>query len=97
MGAGRIAAIGGGLVAVVLLVLFALANRGQPIALDFGVWSWQGDAVYAIYGGVCVGLLVMFAVSLPSDLAIRREHRRLLRRDREAAVGRSSGPGAVEP
>ena len=97
MGAGRIAAIGGGLVAVVVLVLFALANRGQPIALDFGVWTWQGDAVYAIYGGVCVGLLVMFAVSLPSDLAIRREHRRLLRRDRETAASRPSGSGVVEP
>ena len=48
----RIAAIVGTLVAVVLLVLFALTNRGQPIALDFGVWAWQGDAVYAIYAGV---------------------------------------------
>ena len=73
----RIAAIVGALVAVVLLVLFALTNRGQPIALDFGVWAWQGDAVYAIYAGVCVGLIVMFVVSLPSDLALRREHRRL--------------------
>jgi uncharacterized integral membrane protein len=97
MGARGIAAVGGGLLSVIVLVLFALANRGQPIALDFGVWTWQGDAVYAIYGGVCVGLLVMFAVSLPSDLAIRREHRRLLRRDREAAPSRPSGPGDVEP
>jgi uncharacterized integral membrane protein len=96
VGGGRIAAVGVGLLSVIVLVLFALANRGQPIALDFGVWTWQGDAVYAIYGGVCVGLLVMFAVSLPSDLAIRREHRRLLRRDREAAASRPSGPGGVE-
>jgi uncharacterized integral membrane protein len=72
-----VAAVLGGLLAVVLLVVFALANRGQPIALDLGLWSWQGDAVFAIYGGVCVGLIVMFLVSLPSDLAIRREHRRL--------------------
>lgn len=94
---GRIAALGGALLTVVLLVLFALANRGQPIALDFGVWSWQGDAVYAIYAGVCVGLLVMFAVSLPSDLAIRREHRRLLHRDGEATVGRAADIGGSEP
>jgi uncharacterized integral membrane protein len=72
----RIAALGTALLSVVLLVLFALTNRGQPIGLDFGVWAWQGDAVYAIYAGVCVGLIVMFVVSLPSDLAIRREHRR---------------------
>ena len=97
MGTGRIAALGGGLLSVLVLVLFALANRGQPIALDFGLWTWQGDAVYAIYGGVCVGLIVMFAVSLPADLAIRREHRRLLRRDGEVAAGRPSNPGGLEP
>lgn len=91
---GRIAALGGAFLTVVLLILFALTNRGQPIALDFGVWSWQGDAVYAIYAGVCVGLIVMFVVSLPSDLAIRRELRRLLRREGEATVERAAeGPG----
>ena len=77
MSSSRIAVAIGALAALALLVLFAVSNRGQPIALDFGVWSWQGDAVFAIYAGVCVGLIVMFAVSLPSDLAIRREHRRL--------------------
>jgi len=94
VGAGRIAALGGALLTVVLLILFALANRGQPIALDFGVWSWQGDAVYAIYAGVCVGLIVMFVVSLPSDLAIRREHRRLARRERDAVRPGADAGGA---
>ena len=42
MRAVKIAAIVGALLAVILLVLFALANRGQPIALSFGVWAWQG-------------------------------------------------------
>jgi uncharacterized integral membrane protein len=97
VGVGRIAALGGALLTVALLVLFALANRGQPIALDFGVWSWQGDAVYAIYAGVCVGLIVMFVVSLPSDLAIRREHRRLAQREQDAAVRRSADVGGAEP
>ena len=91
---GRIAAIAGAVAVVVLLVLFALVNRGQPIALDFGIWSWQGDAIYAIYAGACVGLIAMFAVSLPSDLAIRREHRRLMRR--EQAAERSSDPGGTD-
>lgn len=88
-------AIAGAFVAVALLVLFALVNRGQPIALDFGFWSWQGDAIYAIYAGACVGLIAMFAVSLPSDLAIRREHRRLLRRE-QASVERAPDPGAPD-
>jgi uncharacterized integral membrane protein len=94
--AGRIAALVGGLVTIVLLVLFALTNRGQPIALDFGIWVWQGDAVYAIYAGVCVGLIVMFVVSLPSDLAVRREHHRLLRREREATVERATDTGGPD-
>jgi uncharacterized integral membrane protein len=94
MRASRIAALGGVLLAVVLLVLFALTNRGQPIALDFGVWSWQGDAVYAIYAGVCVGLIVMFLVSLPSDLALRREHRRLARRQHDAVRRGADAEGA---
>lgn len=81
--------------AVGLLVLFALSNRGQPIALDFGVWSWQGDAVYAIYAGVCVGLILMFVVSLPSDLAIRREHHRLARGER--VTRRTPDPDVSEP
>lgn len=97
MSPGRIAALVGALVTVVLLVWFALVNRGQSVALNFGIWSWQGDAVYAIYAGICVGLIVMFIVSLPGDLAIRREHRRLARRDGEMAVRRGterSEPGA---
>lgn len=93
---GRIVAIAGALAVVVLLVLFALVNRGQPIALDFGIWAWQGDAIYAIYAGACVGLIAMFAVSLPSDLAIRREHRRLVRREQGVAE-RPSDPGASGP
>jgi uncharacterized integral membrane protein len=88
-------AVAAALVVVVLLVLFALVNRGQPIALDFGVWSWQGDAVYAIYAGACVGLIAMFAVSLPGDLAVRREHRRLMRGE-HAHASRPLDPGATE-
>jgi len=96
VGSGRIAALAGALLAVALLVVFAIANRGQPIALDFGVWSWQGDAVYAIYAGVCVGLIVMFVVSLPSDLAIRREHRRLVREEPGATVRRTADADGAE-
>ena len=55
-----------------------------------------GDAVYAIYAGVCVGLIVMFVVSLPSDLALRREHRRLANRERDTAVRRSADAGGAE-
>ncbi len=91
----RIVAVGGALVVVVLLVLFALVKGPAPIALDFGFWSWQGDAIYAIYAGACVGLIAMFAVSLPGDLAVRREHRRLLRGE-HAATPRPLDPGTPD-
>lgn len=97
MTSGRIAALAGAFVTVILLVWFALVNRGQSVALDFGIWSWQGDAVYAIYAGICVGLIVMFIVSLPGDLAIRREHRRLAHRDREMAVRRGTDSADPRP
>lgn len=72
-----------GLAASVLLVPFALFNRGQPIELDFGPWEWRGEAVVAVYGGIFVGLLAMFLLGLPADLAARGERQRLARRVRE--------------
>ena len=72
-----------GIVASVLLVPFAIFNRGQSIGLDFGLWTWRGEAVYAVYAGVFVGLLVMFLLGLPADLAARGERQRLARRVRE--------------
>jgi len=72
-----------GIVASVLLVPFAIFNRGQGIGLDFGLWTWRGEAVYAVYAGVFLGLLAMFLLGLPADLAARGERQRLARRVRE--------------
>lgn len=66
-----------------LLVPFAIYNRGQRVGLDFGVWTWRGEAVYAVYAGIFVGLLAMFFLGLPADLAARGERQRLARRVRE--------------
>jgi uncharacterized integral membrane protein len=98
-----------GIVASVLLVPFAIFNRGQGIGLDFGLWTWRGEAVYAVYAGVFLGLLAMFLLGLPADLAARGERQRLARRvrelerdrDREATwpmpmPGEASSPGAVK-
>ena len=68
---------------VVLLVLFALFNRGQVISLSLGVVRFQVDAVTAIYAGVLGGLFAMLLLSLPIDLAARREREALSRRVRE--------------
>lgn len=75
----------GAVVVVGLLVVFALYNRGNPIVLEFGIARWRGEAVYALYGAVFAGLLLMFLVSLPADLAEHRERRRLERRVRDLA------------
>lgn len=75
-------AIAGGVIAFVFLVVFALYNRGQTLSLNFGLWHWQGEAIYAMYAGVCVGLVAMFLLGLPADLAARGERERLARRVR---------------
>lgn len=72
-----------GIAASLLLVPFAIFNRGHRIGLDFGPWTWRGEAVYAVYAGVFVGLLAMFLLGLPADLAARGERQRLARRVRE--------------
>ncbi|MBW3661387.1 MAG: DUF1049 domain-containing protein [Gemmatimonadetes bacterium] len=86
MSSGRRLALAGiVLVAVALLVVFALYNRGNLVVLEFGLARWRGEAVYAIYAAVFVGLLLMFLVGLPADLAERRQRERLERRVRELA------------
>ncbi|MGH7549773.1 MAG: lipopolysaccharide assembly protein LapA domain-containing protein [Gemmatimonadota bacterium] len=82
-----------GIAASVLLVPFAIFNRGQRVALDFGLWEWRGEAVYAVYGGIFVGLLAMFLLGLPTDLAARGERRRLARRVRELERDREREAG----
>lgn len=85
------------LLAVALLVLFAIYNRGNPIVLEFGFARWRGEAVYALYGAVSVGLLLMFLVGLPADLASRGERRRLERRVRDLAARADAGPRSIGP
>ena len=72
-----------GIAASFLLVPFAIFNRGHRITLDFGLWTWRGEAVYAIYAGIFAGFLAMFLLGLPADLAARGERHRLARRVRE--------------
>lgn len=89
----------GGVGALALLVLFALYNLGQPVALTFGPLRWRGEVVFALYGGVCLGLLLMFLLGLPADLAARRERERLARRleELERAADRDSDGRPPEP
>jgi len=79
----RRAALGLALTAFAALFLFALYNRGQSIAFTFGLWRWRVDAVIAVYTGVGLGLLAMFLLGLPGDLASRAENARLARRIRQ--------------
>ena len=70
-GGSRRWALVAGIAASFLLVPFAIFNRGQGISLDFGLGTWRGEAVYAVYAGIFVGLLAMFLLGLPADLAAR--------------------------
>lgn len=67
----RILLVGVALVVSALLVVFALYNRGNPVVLRFGVATWRGEAVYALYAAIAVGLVTMFLAGLPGDLAAR--------------------------
>lgn len=73
-----IAAVGVAILAALAAV--ALANRGQPITLRVGPLAWTGEAIYAIYAGIAIGLALMFLLGLPADLAARGERQRLARR-----------------
>lgn len=77
---GHIVWIVAGLTVAAALVAFALLNRGNPVTLRFAVATWRGEAVYAIYAALFLGLFLMFLIGLPSDLAARREAERLERR-----------------
>lgn len=79
------------LAGVVLLVVY---NRGQAIVLELGVTRWSGEAVYAILAALFLGLVLMFLVGLPADLALRRQNRRLARRVRELEPPREPPPPA---
>lgn len=56
-------------IALIVLVLFALYNRGQPVTLTFGIWRWNVDAIVAVYMGAGVGMVVMFLICLVVDMA----------------------------
>lgn len=95
-GGSRRWALVAGIAASFLLVPFAIFNRGQRISLDFGLWTWRGEAVYAVYAGAFAGLLAMFLLGLPADLAARGERQRLARRVRELERERDLA-GAARP
>lgn len=88
------------LVAAAALALFAGRNLGDPVVLDFWLVRWRGDTVVALFAAVVVGLVLMFLVGLPADLASRREMRRMrhrlaeLERDEPARRGRPAGADA---
>lgn len=58
-------------------------NRGQEITLGIGGLQWRGEAIHAIYFATVAGLVLMFLVGLPADLAARKGRRRLEARVRD--------------
>lgn len=77
---------------IALAFVFAAANRPQSIRLAFGIASWRGEVVHALFAAAVAGLGVMFLLGLPADLRAGGERRRLERRvaalERELAAER---------
>jgi uncharacterized integral membrane protein len=61
-------------VAVVLLAMgFAVANAGERVTLDLGFMVlYQVPLALVALSGVFVGMLIMFATGIHSDLKVRR-------------------------
>ena len=68
------------LVLVAVAFVFGAANGPQPMRLTFGLVSWSGEAVHALFAAFLLGLFIMFLVGLSTDMAARAERRRLERR-----------------
>jgi len=83
-------------VAAVVVIAF---NRGQEIILGVGGLQWRGEAIHAIYLAAVGGLVLMFLVGLPADLAARKARRRLAARvrDLERRLGERSRPPSPDP
>lgn len=65
-----------GIAAVVLVVLlamaFAAANAGSWVTLDLGVVTFYRTPVTVVaFGGLFVGMLVMFVAGIHTDLKVR--------------------------
>lgn len=75
-----------GVVAVLALsVVFAALNRGHRVNLDLGFATFYGVPVtWVAFGGLLVGMLVLFVAGIHADLKVRRILRERLREeDRE--------------
>ncbi len=67
----------GGLALILILGWFAHAHSSQTVDLRFGLFTLRGVSLaVALYGAVIVGMLLMLAWSLRSDLRSRPALRR---------------------
>lgn len=66
-----------GVISVLLVLLlamgFAAANAGHRVTLDLGIITlYQVPVTLVAFSGLLVGMLVMFATGIHSDLKVRR-------------------------
>jgi uncharacterized integral membrane protein len=79
-----------GSLAVIVLVLlamaFAAANSGHRVTLELGLFTlYRAPVTLVAFSGLFVGMLIMFAAGIHSDLKVRRILReRLAEETREA-------------
>lgn len=69
----RLAGILSVLVVVVLAMAFAAANAGHRVTLDLGLLTlYRIPVTLVAFGGLLVGMLVMFSTGIYTDLKVRR-------------------------
>lgn len=69
----RLAGAAGVLTVLLLVMVFARWNGGERVTLDLGFHTfYRVPLTYVAFGGLFVGMLVMLAAGLHSDLKVRR-------------------------
>jgi uncharacterized integral membrane protein len=69
----RLAGAAGVLTVLMLVMVFARWNGGERVTLDLGFYTfYRVPLTYVAFGGLFVGMLVMLAAGLHSDLKVRR-------------------------
>ena len=73
------------LTVLVLVMLFARWNGGERVTLDLGFYTFYYVPVtYVAFGGLFLGMLVMLAAGIHSDLKVRHFLRERLREEDRA-------------
>lgn len=85
---GRVVGALAVILVVVLATAFAAANAGHRVTLELGIFTlYRAPVTLVAFSGLLLGMLVMFAAGIHSDLKVRRILRERLAEETREAQG----------